>query len=241
MGFVEYSFLDFIKGFFIHSWPGVSWSITVELHFYVLLPILLFMAHRNPIFLVIFFALLLVLNAAVIATLPPAIRYYTIIGRLDQFVIGALSLVYWRQIPTWLGGVFFGLFLIYLEIFNAGGGHALFNESRHEYFGPGFMRYTIEGFGFAGLLVWVLKSNWDIKGTRLWRAMAWVETVSYSFYMLHYFVLRAWFYALDRLDIGFWLRLALAIPAIALVLLVSWFSYEVVEKPFLKSRAKYVG
>ena len=240
MGLVEYTFLDFLKGFVIHSWPGVAWSITVELHFYLLLPLLLFIAHRNPRHLLGFLVLLLVLKATIIAGLAPSIRYYTIIGRLDQFVMGALCFVYWRQIPAWLGGVFFGLFLVYLEIFNAGGGHALFNEGQNAYFPPGFMRYAVEGLGLAGLLVWVLKSGWNIKGTRLWSAMAWVGTVSYSFYMLHYFVLRAWYYALDKFDIGLWPRLALAIPALALVLFVSWVSYELVEKPFLRTRAKYV-
>jgi rhamnosyltransferase len=241
MGLVVYTFLDFLKGFVVHSWPGVAWSITVELHFYLLLPLLLFVAHRRPAYLLGLLGFLLILKATVIAGLSPSIRYYTIIGRLDQFVMGALCFVYWRQIPAWVGGVCFGFFLLYLEIFNAGGGHALFNAGENAYFSPGFMRFSVEGLGLSGLLIWVLKSDWSLKNTRLWPAMAWVGTVSYSFYMLHYFVLRVWFYAMDKLDLGMGARIALLAPALALVLLVSWASYELIEKPFVRTRAKYVG
>jgi rhamnosyltransferase len=241
LGLIDYTLLDFLTGFVTPSWPSVAWSITVELHFYLLLPLLLLIAQRRPIYLLILLAILLALKATIISGLAPDIRYYTIIGRLDQFVMGALCLVYWRKIPAWVGACCFLLFAFYMEMFNAGGGHALFNQSRHAYLPSGFMRYTVEGLGFAGLLVWVLKSSWRIKTTRLWSAMAWVGTVSYSFYMVHYFVLRAWFVVLDKLDAGMAVRLALMIPALGLVLFASWVSYEWIEKPFLKRRARYVS
>lgn len=240
LGLIAYTPFDFLKGFILPAWPGVAWSITVELHFYILLPFLLWLTHRSTSYLFAFFCALLLANVFLIADLAPSIRYYTIIGRLDQFVLGALCLVYWDKIPKWCAAMCFALFLIYLEIFNAGGGHARFNAGDNVYLPPGFMRFTVEGLGFAALLVWVLKSGWRIKNTWIWAALAWVGTVSYSFYMLHYFVWKGWSFAMISIAAPEWLQLATIMPAFALTLVVSWAGYTLIEKPFLQRRAKYV-
>lgn len=240
-GLIEYTPWDFIKGFVVPSWPSVTWSIAVELHFYLLLPALLWVAHRGPQY---FLALVLgyfLLQGFVFSSLPPMTRYYTIIGRLDQFMLGAACFLYWEKLPKKIGAAAFIVFLAYLEVFNAGGGDAAFNSGSNSYFAPGFMRYSVEGVGLAGLMVWIVKADWGLKRSRAWSALAWIGAVSYSFYMIHYFMVRGLVAAMDRTGLGEAERLAIAPIILGLTLLASWACYAVIEKPFLMQRAKYVS
>jgi peptidoglycan/LPS O-acetylase OafA/YrhL len=80
-------------GLLLPTWPFGSWSITVELHFYLLFPLLLLMFRRYGPYM-----LLYVVAGAMLArydwwrTYGEAqhVAFWTIIGRIDQFVFGML-------------------------------------------------------------------------------------------------------------------------------------------------------
>lgn len=75
------------------TWPFGTLSITIELHFYLLFPLLLFLFRRQVAFL-----LLAVVAGAILArfdwwrTFGEAqhIAYWTVVGRTDQFVLGSI-------------------------------------------------------------------------------------------------------------------------------------------------------
>lgn len=85
--------LSLPNGLVLPTWPNGGWSITVELHFYLLLPLLLFLQRKSPVWLLLVLSLavgtrtLLYLSHGEVQT--PA--YLTIIGRIDQFVLGMLA------------------------------------------------------------------------------------------------------------------------------------------------------
>lgn len=240
LGAIPYTPHDFIVGVVQPTWAGGAWSIAVELHFYLMLPAFLGLAYRSPVVLLGFTIAIIILRTTVPSLQDPSLSYYTIIGRIDQFLIGALVFLYWSRIPRWTGVSLFIFFIAYLELFNLGGGHARFLVGEHLYFSMNFIRWTVEGLGFAGLMIWILKSDWRVKETWLWSAIAWVGTVSYSVYLLHFFVLRVWFRAMEALDLGTSARMAFLIPCLASTLLVSAISYQQIEKRFLRMRAKYI-
>jgi peptidoglycan/LPS O-acetylase OafA/YrhL len=70
-----------------------GWSITAEFHFYLLLPFLLFLSKKRK------YSLILVLIAAVIFRFflyqelgqVQTLSYWTIIGRIDQFLLGIIA------------------------------------------------------------------------------------------------------------------------------------------------------
>jgi peptidoglycan/LPS O-acetylase OafA/YrhL len=82
-------------GLLLPGMPQGGWSIVVELHFYLLLPLLLWSVRRwryAPL-VVVAFALVLVLRIS-LAKLGFAIEtlaYYTLLGRIDQFGLGILA------------------------------------------------------------------------------------------------------------------------------------------------------
>lgn len=240
-GMIPYSLSDFAKGIILPTWTSGAWSIATEIHFYLLLPVLLWIARRSPAYLAAAIAAMIVLRLSVPALHDPSLSYYTLVGRIDQFLIGALCFLYWRHIPALAGAVVFGALLLYLEVFNAGGGYVAFFAGTHAHLPDTFPRWTVEGVGFAGLLVWIFKSNWTIKESFIWQALAWVGSISYSVYLLHFFVLRVWFRAMEWFDLDMTARLALLLPCLGATLLVSWISYEQIEKRFLLTRARYVG
>ena len=77
----------------------VFWSIAVELHFYLLFPLLLVCVQKWgwKVLLVLILALLVVRAGAYFAGADMRVlSYWTIVGRLDQFVLGMLTGIYYR-------------------------------------------------------------------------------------------------------------------------------------------------
>ncbi|MFC5583695.1 acyltransferase family protein [Nitratireductor kimnyeongensis] len=92
-------------GFIFPRWPNGAWSIAVELHFYLLLPILLPIAWKHPQTLLALIVMMIFIRAAIYLdgwNIRNA-SYWTIIGRIDQFLAGmaAFCLLKGRTARSW--------------------------------------------------------------------------------------------------------------------------------------------
>jgi peptidoglycan/LPS O-acetylase OafA/YrhL len=137
--------------------------------------------------------------------------------------------------------VVFALFLFYLELFNLGGGHAAFLAGHHAYLPTGFCRWTVEGIGFSGLMIYVMKSEWKIKNGNLWKTLTLLGQISYSFYLIHLFVIFLFIIIFDKFGFSSEIRMLSFAPAFIFLFGASWVSYKFIETPLLLKRVKYVN
>lgn len=236
--------LSLLKGLVLPTLPNGGWSITVEMHFYVLLPALLWLLGKSrflPIVLVIAAILLRhVLHAYLGTVQMPA--YLTLVGRIDQFVIGMLAFHF--------RGAFVGRHRIAIAIFIA---FAAF----YWYFDRlgGFYRFpsppspsalwiylpTLEALAYGSLIAWY-ESSFAPAKTGISRFIGLAGEYSYSIYLLHFFVV---FAAADFVDkhimtiSNFYVACAWSLVGFLLMMPIGYLSYRFVESPFLRLRRRY--
>jgi rhamnosyltransferase len=234
-----------IRGLVLPVWPNGGWSVTVELHFYVLLPILLALARSwplAPILVVLAFSLLrlgLWFHRGEVQTLA----YWTIVGGIDQFALGifaynARRLIIGRNILA--GAVIVSLFL-FVYGFDAMGGF----YTAPSYPSPSFIWIiypTVTGAAFGFLIAWY-DSSFEFKDRGLSRLVARIGACSYSIYLLHpFFYGRASAFIdhhivkLDRPELVF----PFALMAFLAFVPVAYLSYILVERPPLRFRMRYL-
>ena len=99
--YIDY-FLGLYRGLVYPVWPNGGWSITTEIHFYIGLPFLLYLSRRSRLLP------LGVILAAIIFRIyffqtngqVQSVAYWTILGRIDQFILGMIAFFYAKQLST---------------------------------------------------------------------------------------------------------------------------------------------
>ncbi|NUN61724.1 MAG: acyltransferase [Burkholderiaceae bacterium] len=225
---------------------GAAWTISVEFGFYLVFPFLArFAMAEGPGYLLRLIGLLLLLKvgAFMVSTHPTHMIYSTLLGRMDQFLIGMLAAQLGAQhLRRGLGGgwVLAAAVLMW--------GLVEMQARKASYFLPEPVQAawlawpTIEAVGWACVVV--SYAHW--RGA-LWRPLARAceagGEISYSLYLWHGLVI---FLLAKGLGSPAWtpygsLNLALAG---ALVLGASWvvasLSYRTIEAPFLRLRKPYL-
>ena len=224
-----------VKGPIKPTLPNGGWSITAEMHFYILLPLILWGAGRRP-------ALPLMLVAAALAVRSTLLllgfdvqilAYYTIVGRIDQFLLGIFFAS--RPASGRLTLLLFGALALFYSWFTWTGG--FYGEQ------PGTVWVvlpTIEGLGFGALISWY--AGRPLTGRWMWPVEKAGE-YSYAIYLLHYFIVSAAANFVDqkimRLD-SIYVAIPWALVFFAYMTLLGWVSYRFVESPFLKMRRPYL-
>ena len=224
----------------------VFWSIAVEWHFYLLFPLLLLAVQRwgwqALIALIVIF--LLLRTGAYFADFDMRnLSYYTIVGRIDQFLLGMLAGIYYRNYfiaGRRLDGLAFvgaGVVLLLLFGFNRLGGGAVNNYLW--IFWP-----TLEAGGWGIFLVGYLSLARHFHRL-VGNILVAVGTISYSVYMGHYLVLdyflrHDWDSLLRLGDPVATAALNTLVLMLPLVLLLASATYFCVERPFLLRRSKYM-
>ena len=223
----------------------VFWSIAVEWHFYLLFPFLLVCVQKRgwKILLGLILALLVVRTGAYFAGADMRVLcYWTIVGRLDQFLLGMLAGIYYRTYfvagkrldYVAIGGA--ALMLMLLYGFNQLGGGGANNHLWT--FWP-----TVEAMAWAIFLIGYLSIARHFNRL-VGKALVALGTISYSIYMGHYlvldFFLRHNWESLWRLtDPLATAVLNVFVFMLPLVLLLAATTYFCVERPFLLRRRKY--
>ena len=226
------------------AFPAMFWAITVECQFYLLFPFMVgFLQRLGWRWLAGALALCLLLRAAALLEGANArdLSYVTLVGRLDQFLLGmalARSLRdharWWRP---WSLPVAVVAVVAALAIFHRLGGWPV--ESPWKIVWP-----PIEGAAWA-LFIGGYLTVADRLPALASRALAAVGTVSYSIYLLHFVVIEQlirhrWGWrptGHDHVDA----LLTTACLATPIILASSALTYLVVERPFLRLRGPYLG
>lgn len=236
-----------IKGAFFPSLPNGGWSITIEFHFYLLLPILLAVIARSPWHALTLVALAIALRGVIYLDQGSVQHeaYFTIAGRIDQFTLGILA--HRINLGQRIGNRFFytvaTCFLIFYWWFDAKGG---FMRS------PGYpspqplwiFMSCIEGTFFACLISWYDSRKWRFLEGDFSRLIGRIGEYSYSIYLLHMFFVfdMAAFVHENIMDISnFYKGLAWAFICFAGFLPIAAASYYAIEKPFFGLRRPYTN
>jgi peptidoglycan/LPS O-acetylase OafA/YrhL len=219
----------------------IAWTLSPEFQFYLVFPFL-FRAMEGPgarRWVVAFFLALLAGRLLVYGAGgdPSDMIYWTVFGRMGQFMIGMLAA---RAYHRW-GGGHAALFPIALALVLA------LHQYTRQLAAGRWWAATVDlwqGLAWAFVLVTYIPV-----AHRLPRAISvpltHLGTISYSLYLLHYslivaFNLRHWYtsFVPDR----HWNALIVfGTVHLPLLVLASTLTYHVIEKPFLQMRVRYLG
>jgi rhamnosyltransferase len=233
------------QGLVLPTWPNGGWSITTELHFYLLLPLLLFLNKKSSGWLLLAIVLAFAYRVYFFITHGEvqSIAYWTILGRLDQFILGILGFQWSAFVRKKhvIAALTFSIFLSIYYWFNLSGGFYL---TGGKYPSPSSLWIwlpTLEGIVAAILIAWYDTSfnhrkNWISKG------LSKIGEYSYSIYLLHiYFV----FFMADYIHqhlinlSSFYVAFPVSIVAFLTMLPIGFLSMKFIESPFLRYRKVY--
>jgi rhamnosyltransferase len=228
------------------SLPNGGWSITAEFHFYLILPILLFVTYKWKYSLLFVLVISIAIKASLHQELGQiqTLSYWTIIGRIDQFILGILAFQFRKNIAGKYMLVFCCLLLFscFYRYFDSLGG---FHKSP-SYPSPSQIWVylpAIEGLAYGVFIAWYDNSFKHSTGI-VSQFIALIGTYSYSIYLLHFFIVFDMASAVNA-DIvelsSIYLVVLFSMVCFLLMVPVAYLSYRFVETPFLRFRTKYIA
>jgi peptidoglycan/LPS O-acetylase OafA/YrhL len=227
------------------SWPNGAWSVTAEMHFYLLLPLILFLTRKSKFFLPAVVLAAMALRFAIHQRFGTVqtLAYFTIIGRIDQFVLGILAFNcrQWIANRHLLFALGFTAFLLFYWQFDLRGGYG--KDTAIDSAGAVWIYLpTLEGLAYA-LLISYYDSTFRPANTGVSKFIGYIGAYSYSIYLLHFFVV---FYlpglvARYVMDISnFYIAFAWSVVCFLVMMPIAWLSFRFIEAPFLAFRRRYV-
>jgi len=241
-------FLDYLsslcRGLVYPVWPNGGWSVTTEIHFYIALPLLLYISRYSRLLPmgIVLVAIFLRFYFYQTHGEVQSVAYWTIIGRIDQFILGMVAFLYSKQLArnTTFLVLVFTVFAGFWWWFDFTGGFFF----RPKYPSPSAVWIwipTFEGLAYAALIVWYDAKEID-SSTVVSRILCRLGEYSYSIYLLHVFVVFKVAIYIDRniMDISnFYIALIWAIAFFFAMMIPGYLSFRFIESPFLKLRLKY--
>jgi len=232
-------------GVLLPTLPNGGWSITVEFHYYIVLPLFLWMLRKSK------FLPISVVAAAI------ALRFYihyergeiqsfafwTIIGRIDQFALGMLMYQF-RAYLAYRHLAVFATFIAFAMLYWLFDLHGGFSQNP-TYPSPSrlwILLPTIEGVAYAVAIAWY-DSSFSPSATGVSRFVGRIGEYSYSIYLFHFFIVfeAAKFVNERVMDIsGFYIACLWSLVFFLLVMVpVGYLSFRFIEAPFLTLRKRY--
>ncbi len=237
--------LEILNGLIMPTLPNGGWSIIVEFHFYLLLPFLLYIARKSKYSLgiAVCFAILLRLFLYKEVGEIQWFAYWTICGRIDQFLFGMIAYQMRKHI---IGRHFlvigsFIAFSIFFWYFDQAGG--FYNNPSYPsnrlvwVFIP-----TFEGLAYALIIAWY-DNSFTHSSSRVSRFIALIGTYSYSIYLLHFFFYKVLILVMARYIMpvsNFYIALCYSVLGFLFMVPIGYLSFRFIESPFLKLRTNYI-
>lgn len=236
--------------------PANGWSVIVEFQCYLILPFLVLFANRHGVrYLAALLLLSVILKAGVWSQTGTVqgISYSTIFGRLDQFLCGMIaarlaeraSAGALRKAFPWIAVAVSSIALSYLyHRFNEMGGYFDGNAGGDSKRALWIVMPAIEGALYGALIVGYVALPISIpKAIDVFFAK--LGEVSYSLYLCHAFILiTATRFLIDQLQVSidtyakeFVYGTFVVLPA---CIAFSFFTYYLIEIPFLRFRRNYL-
>lgn len=225
--------------------PNGGWSVAVEFHFYLILPLLLWMDRRHKACLPAVVGLMLLIRWAIHSRYGEVhdLAYHTLLGRIDQFVFG-IAAFHWRSCIAnrhiLAASVLAGIAGFYSAFDWMGGFYgmpAFPSTSMLWVFIP-----TIEAFAYGILIAWYAESFAFRPNPFLW-VIGKAGAYSYSIYLLHFFFFHKMSRAAVKLGLpseNFYFGLLLSAFFFICMVPIGHLSYKLIEEPFLKYRKRYI-
>ena len=232
-------------GIVFPSLPNGAWSITVEFHYYLILPVFLWMVRRSR-----WLPFSIILTSIAMRALIhhetgeiQSLAYWTIIGRIDQFALGMLAFQLRSSVAKRHGFATLCLtsFSLFYWYFDVQGGFM----AAPSYPSPSWLWIslpTIEGLAYAIGIAWY-DTSFSPSNEGVSKYVGYAGAYSYSIYLLHYnLVFRAARFINDHImDISnFYLACAWSAICFLMMIPIGYLSFRYIELPFLKHRRRYV-
>ena len=238
-------FWELAQGFYLPSWPNGGWSIAVEFHYYAVLPVLLWLLRRSKLLPIVVVLAAIALRVALYMRYGEVhtFSYWTLIGRIDQFVLGMVAFQFRSVVAGrhWLAVLVLAAFCGFYWAFDAQGG--FFRDPSYPSPNPLWIVLpTIEGLAFGATVAWY-DSSFAFRTTGFSKFLGRVGDYSYSMYLLHFFFVfaAARFVHESIVDLSnFYVACLWAVLAFACMLPVCHLSFRFLEAPFLRLRKPYV-
>jgi peptidoglycan/LPS O-acetylase OafA/YrhL len=223
-----------------HFVTGAAWTISIEFTFYLIFPFLaLFVRQQGLVYIGRMLLIFLVLKLCVlsIADHPAHVLQSTLIGRLDQFLIGmgfaTLSISSFFKRPYAL--IMAAMIIISICIFRSRYA-VLFNENSRSFILVFW--YTLEALLWGLFTYAYTNTQWRLPSL-IERILSFIGQRSYSFYLLHGMVIYLLNYYLV-IDLSSPILLGKITIALLLSCLLADLSWRSIELPFLNLRQHYV-
>lgn len=247
----------FVNGFLLldpRLTPGVGWTIVVEFQFYLLFPFL----HRwidgkngirnTLLLLFVFFVFRTLAWTQSAEHSVQDVSYWTIFGRIDQFLLGMLAAKMYRRVKLQGAtsfllsfGALLGIMYVF-HLFNQWGG--FYQDAKgHSTGALWLVMPTIEALFYALLIMGYLSLPAVLFPKLIDKPLARLGEFSYSAYWCHMPVIVFLYYLMDQWNIHFTgfsqMFLASLLIGVPVVFGFSALTYYLIERPFLEMRKKY--
>ena len=228
---------DVAFGLLLPHLPNGGWSITTEVHFYLLLPLLLAF-RRKPLIALGLISTFLLFRLFVVARgwEIQGLAYQTIIGRIDQFALGMMAFYIRDRISGAMALAALAALWLFYAWFDASGGYYDFP---HRYIW--IILPTIEAATLATMIAWYDRN--PLQGRWTW-ILEQAGKYSYSIYLLHFFFVGTAARLVDQHIMPIptlILALPWAILFFGFMMLIGSISWKLVEQPALRFRKSYIA
>lgn len=247
----HYTLAALIRGVIVATeWPGASWSLAIELQFYLVFPALHWLRTRQgdraantALIAILGFC---VAVRAVLWYMTGSVEYFaywSILGRADQLVMGML---FYEMSKTSLlrdhrGALLAAVATLVLLTFHwvnlAGGFFDAFpqtSSSSHWIWLPLF-----EGVSYSCMIMCYDTISSRFTG-RMSDAVAKLGELSYSIYMIHSVLVVGLLWQIVPRETPIGIAVAASAAFFMIVVLLAWLSHKYIEEPFLHYRRPYL-